>query len=118
MHGSVLERATLMSCSQSSLLLFLVFISTNFENPCSQRYDVTKGVRTSRAALARWGYPSIWRHQKLESVVVPKTTCCMWLCWSSIRSSRYGLFTLTVVTSKVKGCHTQAGYCWMSLSEK
>ena len=56
--------------SHSSLLLFLVLISTNFENPCSQRCDVTNGVRISRAILAIRGYPSIWQQQKLESVVV------------------------------------------------
>src|SRR6218665_1286198 len=56
MLGFSLERVTLMDCSHSSLILFLVLISTNFENPCSQRYDVTNGVRISRATLAIRGY--------------------------------------------------------------
>ena len=43
----------------------------NFENPYSQRSDATNSVRISRAALAMSEYPSIWWHQKLESVLAP-----------------------------------------------
>ena len=62
------------------------------EKDCSQRYVVTNGVSISRAFLAITGYGTIW------------------LCSSSMISSRYSSLTSAVATLNVNGCLTHAGY--------
>lgn len=85
----------------ASLLLVFVLMYNSLENAsCSQRYLVMNGVRT-----AMTGHPSIWWHHNVESVFVPKSSCWVWLCSSSMRS-----LTSAFAMWKVNGCLTRAGY--------
>lgn len=110
MRGFTLASATLISFLQQSLFLFFIFMSTILEKDCLHRYVVTNGMSISRAFLAIRGYGTIWWHQNVESIVVLKSCCWTWLCWSSMISSRYSSLTFVVATLNVNGCLTHAGY--------
>jgi len=73
MLGSVLERATIMSCSHSSLILLLVSISTNFENPYRDMMgQQCKGSFSNVKISFHLAEPKAW---KCCCTIVPKTSC-------------------------------------------
>ena len=89
---------------------FFVFMSTIVEKDFLQRYIVTNGISISRAFLGRSGKATIWWHKNVESIVVLKSCCWTWLCWSSMISSKYLSMTSALSTLNVNGCLIHVGY--------
>lgn len=52
---------------------FLCFDVHQFQKCMLAQILVLNGTRISWAILAMRGYPSIWRHQNVESIAVPKS---------------------------------------------
>lgn len=86
MRGFTLERASLMSFSQQSLLLLLVFMSS-IPKTIAHKELTKKTFFIFIFFLAITGYFSICSHQNVQSVVVLMSCCWTWLCWSSMISS-------------------------------
>ena len=68
--GSVHDRATRMSCSISSLFLFLLFMLSIVEKPASHTYVVTKGINIFIARFVNSGKLWTWEHQNSSRVSV------------------------------------------------
>jgi len=71
---------------------------------CNKQYNNFQGFPNNNMMLP------IRRHQNVESVVVLKSCCWIWLCWISVISSRYSSLTSAISTQNVYCCLTHAWY--------
>ena len=115
-HGSVMERATHMSFSQSSLLLFLDLISTTYFENKWWRYEVANIVSIEKH-LQQYDDILPFGGSKILTVLLHQRPHVERGSAEVLRSPRYMYKSLTFsgAISKLKSFCTHAGDCWIPL---